>query len=311
MKLSQEKVGSEEEITDKAVITTLKRALRFYSILHAEDGHWPGDYDECGWRVGYAHRRVQHHVLYRPHLCLSEAAWRNSRRSYVVPLSDGIPPMSYLYGKRYVAPINGTILSLRREFYVQPYHQIDWNATRNQCAKEDLYYPHPFIQDILWAGLHKVAEPILTHWPFYKLRHKGLSTVMQHIHYEDENTHYVCLGPVNKIRKDSLGKPTSWYRHIWKGAWSFSTPDNGWPVSDTTAEGLKPADMQAALLLSRMSSDIVGEAIEQDKLYDAVNVVLSFQNNTGGFASYELTRSYAWLEVINPAETFGDMIIDY
>jgi hypothetical protein len=27
-----------------------------------------------------------------------------------------------------------------------PYDSIDWNAARNQIAKEDLYYPHPMIQ---------------------------------------------------------------------------------------------------------------------------------------------------------------------
>ncbi len=27
-----------------------------------------------------------------------------------------------------------------------PYSKIDWNAARNQCAKEDLYYPHPLFQ---------------------------------------------------------------------------------------------------------------------------------------------------------------------
>jgi cycloartenol synthase len=35
------------------------------------------------------------------------------------------------------------------------------------------------------------------------------------------------------------------------------------------------------------------------------------QNTTGGWATYENTRSYAWLERINPAETFGDIMIDY
>lgn len=72
---------------------------------------------------------------------------------------------------------------------------------------------------------------------------------------------------------------------------------------------------------------------------------VSLQNSGGGFATYELTRSYSWLEVvssnsilyltrsmdsvvklfylnidyilrflgqmINPAETFGDIVIDY
>lgn len=30
-----------------------------------------------------------------------------------------------------------------------PYDGIDWNKARNLCAKEDLYYPHPFIQVVL------------------------------------------------------------------------------------------------------------------------------------------------------------------
>lgn len=208
---------------------------------------------------------------------------------------------------------------------------------------------------------------------------------MQHIHYEDENTQYICIGPVNKVlnmiccwvedpnseaykrhlsrikdylwlaedgmkmqgyngsqlwdvtfavqailatdlvdecgstlkkafsflkntqvREDCSGDLNYWYRHISKGGWPFSTADNGWPVLDCTAEGLK-----AAILLSQLPADSVGEAIQENQLYDAVNVILSLQNSTGGFASYELTRSYAWLEMINPAETFGDIIIDY
>ena len=62
-----------------------------------------------------------------------------------------------------------------------------------------MYYPHPMIQDILWGCLHKVVEPVLMKWPFSKMRQKALQTVMQHIHYEDHNTNYICLGPVNKV----------------------------------------------------------------------------------------------------------------
>ncbi|KAM7480846.1 hypothetical protein LguiB_005429 [Lonicera macranthoides] len=252
--------------------------------------------------------------------------WCHTRMVYL--------PMSYLYGKRFVGPINSTVLSLRRELYTQPYDQIDWDLARNQCAKEDLYCPHPLIQDILWGGLHKFAEPLLRKWPFSKLRHKALNTVMQHIHHEDENTHYICLGPVDKVtsslrfshncnflllyksgyngshlwdvvfavqatlatnitddeygsvlrkahnfikvsqvKENSSGDLCFWYRHISKGGWTFSTWENGWPVSDCTAEGLK--------------------------------------NSNGGFASYEPTRSYPWLEMINPVELFGDVMIDY
>jgi hypothetical protein len=44
-------------------------------------------------------------------------------------------PMSYLYGKRFVGPITPTVLSLRKELYTVPYHEIDWNQARNLCAK--------------------------------------------------------------------------------------------------------------------------------------------------------------------------------
>ncbi|GJM90173.1 hypothetical protein PR202_ga06430 [Eleusine coracana subsp. coracana] len=192
----------------------------------------------------------------------------------------------------------------------------------------------------------------MMHWPGDKLREKALETVMQHVRYEDENTRYICIGPLNKVLNmlacwiedpnseafklhiprvydhlwvaedgmkmqgyngsqlwdtaftvqaivatnlieefaptlklahdyikksqvidDCPGDLDYWYRHISKGAWSFSTGDHGWPISDCNAEGLK--------------------------------------NDNGGFATYELTRSYAWLELINPAETFGDVMIDY
>ncbi|XP_045819042.1 cycloartenol synthase-like [Trifolium pratense] len=294
-------------------------------------------------------------------------------------------PMSYLYAKRFVGPITPTILSLRKELFTVPYHDIDWNQARNLCAKEDLYYPHPLVQDILWASLHKFVEPIFMNWPGKKLREKAVETVMEHIHYEDENTRYICIGPVNKVlnmlccwvedpnseafklhlprihdylwiaedgmkmqgyngsqlwdtafaaqaiisanlidefgptlRKahayiknsqvleDCLGDLSKWYRHISKGAWPFSTADHGWPISDCTAEGLK-----AVLLLSKIAPEIVGEPLDAKRLYDAVNVILSLQNEDGGLATYELTRSYKWLEIINPAETFGDIVIDY
>nr|GMC61314.1 cycloartenol synthase 2-like [Ipomoea batatas] len=44
MGLQQVKVGSEEEISEEAVVRTLRRGLRFYSTIQADDGHWPADY---------------------------------------------------------------------------------------------------------------------------------------------------------------------------------------------------------------------------------------------------------------------------
>ncbi|KAK8707331.1 hypothetical protein V6N13_058392 [Hibiscus sabdariffa] len=108
-------------------------------------------------------------------------------------------PMSYLYGKRFVGPITDLIKQLRQELYNQPYREINWNAARNTVAKEDLYYPHPLIQDLTWGALYHVAEPILTRWPFSMLREKALKVAIRHVHYEDENSRYLCIGCVEKV----------------------------------------------------------------------------------------------------------------
>lgn len=45
--------------------------------------------------------------------------------------------------------------------------------------------------------------------------------------------------------------------------------------------------------------------IDAQRLYDAVDVLLSMQNSSGGFASYETIRGPQLVELLNPAEVFG------
>ncbi|XP_019189488.1 PREDICTED: beta-amyrin synthase-like [Ipomoea nil] len=108
-------------------------------------------------------------------------------------------PMSYLYGKKFVGPITPLILQLREELYDEPYDRINWRKARHVCAKEDLYYPHPLIQDLMWDSCYILTEPLLTRWPFSKLRKKALEITMKHIHYEDENSRYITIGCVEKV----------------------------------------------------------------------------------------------------------------
>lgn len=96
------------------------------------------------------------------------------------------------------------VLSLQMQqlphFSLIVFHELFYKISHHVTyLQEDLYYPHPLLQDILWASLDKVVEPILTCWPGKKLRAKALHAVMEHIHYEDENTRYICIGPVNKV----------------------------------------------------------------------------------------------------------------
>ncbi|CBI18402.3 unnamed protein product, partial [Vitis vinifera] len=79
------------------------------------------------------------------------------------------------------------------------YNEINWKKVRHLCAKEDLYYPHPLIQDLMWDSLNICTEPFLTRWPFNKLRKKALEVTMKHIHYEDENSRYITIGYMKKV----------------------------------------------------------------------------------------------------------------
>lgn len=88
----------------------------------------------------------------------------------------------------------------------------------------------------------------------------------------------------------------TYYRHISKGAWPFSSRDHGWPISDCTSEGFKAALGLAAL----GQPDRVGSGISRERLEEAVRVILSYQNTDGGMATYENTRSFHLLEVGRP-----------
>ena len=107
--------------------------------------------------------------------------------------------------------------------------------------------------------------------------------------------------------KEEVENPKRFYRHVSVGAWPFSTRDHGWPISDCTAEGLKAC---FSLLNSPLAQQL-SPKIEDDRFYQAVNVILSLQNNDGGWATYELQRGPSFTEMLNPSETFHGIMVDY
>ncbi|KAI3943858.1 hypothetical protein MKX01_026401 [Papaver californicum] len=115
-------------------------------------------------------------------------------------------PMSYLYGKRFVATPTDLILSIRDEIHIQPYSEINWNNARHACAKEDLYYCHTLAQNLLWDSVHHVAEPLLKRWPFSIVREKALRATLDNLDYLNETTRYITTGCVEK----SLCMLSSW-----------------------------------------------------------------------------------------------------
>jgi lanosterol synthase len=94
------------------------------------------------------------------------------------------------------------------------------------------------------------------------------------------------------------------YRQQRKGAWAFSNKDQGYAVSDCISEALK-----AILILQRTSG--FPELLDDQRIYDAIDTLLTYQNPSGGCASYEPTRGGEWLEMLNAAEVFGRIMIEY
>nr|XP_043609057.1 dammarenediol II synthase-like [Erigeron canadensis] len=140
-------------------------------------------------------------------------------------------PMSYLYGKRFQGPITNIVLSLREEIHCTSFDSIDWNAQRNNCCKEDFYYPHSFLQDMLWHFLHYFSEPVLIYWPFTKLREISLKRVVELMRYESEETRYMTIGCVEK----SLQMMCWWAENPNGDEWKYHLarlPDYLWIAED-------------------------------------------------------------------------------
>jgi squalene/oxidosqualene cyclase-like protein len=86
------------------------------------------------------------------------------------------------------------------------------------------------------------------------------------------------------------------------GGWPFSTRAHGWPITDCTAEGV-----MACLACPDELDEPVGPA----RLAAAVDLILDWQNDDGGWATYERTRGAPWLERLNPSGCFSDIMVDH
>eukprot|EP00040_Diaphanoeca_grandis_P034707 m.216523 g.216523 ORF g.216523 m.216523 type:complete len:721 (-) comp33210_c0_seq1:416-2578(-) len=97
---------------------------------------------------------------------------------------------------------------------------------------------------------------------------------------------------------------SKYYRDETKGGWPFSTRDIGWVVADCTGEGLK-----AALICKKHK--FTKTPLSDERLFDAINILLLMQNDTGGYATCEKTRGWHFFEYFNASEVFGEIMIDY
>ncbi|KAE8709034.1 Lupeol synthase [Hibiscus syriacus] len=110
----------------------------------------------------------------------------------------------------------------------------------------------------------------------------------------------------SQVRENPPGDFKRMFRHISKGSWTFSDRDHGWQVSDCTAESLK-----CCLYFARMAPEMVGEKMETEQMYAAVNILLSLQSKNGGFSAWEPVGGGFWWEWLNPVEFLEDLVKEY
>uniref|UniRef100_A0A8C5H0T5 Terpene cyclase/mutase family member n=1 Tax=Gouania willdenowi TaxID=441366 RepID=A0A8C5H0T5_GOUWI len=199
--------------------------------------------------------------------------WCHCRQVYL--------PMSYCYAVRLRAEEDPLVLSLREELYIQNYDTINWPAQRNNVAACDMYTPH---STLLSVAYRKYTSYILQ-FLIFSLALNAIIT--------------------NGTNGSQLWDTCFAVQAFLEGGFPFSTRDCGWIVADCTAEGLK------SVMLLQELCPFITEPVPTERLHDAVDVLLSMKNTDGGFATYETKRGGKLLELLNPSEVFGDIMIDY
>jgi lanosterol synthase len=103
-------------------------------------------------------------------------------------------PMSYVYSKRFVYPATPFIHQLRKELYVEPYESIEFSSHRNTIYTVDNYHPKTWILNLINFILVYIWFPYLRTASLVK---KAEDWVWRLVQYEDQNTDYADLAPVN------------------------------------------------------------------------------------------------------------------
>uniref|UniRef100_A0A3P9CAD0 Terpene cyclase/mutase family member n=2 Tax=Haplochromini TaxID=319058 RepID=A0A3P9CAD0_9CICH len=247
--------------------------------------------------------------------------WCHCRQVYL--------PMSYCYAVRLAADEDPLVLSLRQELYVQDYAFINWPAQRNNVAACDMYTPHSTLLTVAYMVLNVYEAHHST-----TLRGKAVKELYDHIEADDRYTKCISIGPISK----TINMLVRWYvdgpssaafqehvsripDYLWSGT-------NGSQLWDTCFAVQAYLEMAPSFKTSSFYFDTLKNVYfkwltsfsllqipenppQYQKYYRQMNKLLSMKNTDGGFATYETKRGGRLLELLNPSEVFGDIMIDY
>ena len=296
--------------------------------------------------------------------------------------------LSYVYGARFVAPMDQTVAAIRRELYPEGYEERDFDRYRDKVSATDLYEEVQPGLRMAFKSLRALERfssipPPWGSWPA-ALRRRAMAAAMDHILFEFRSTNYVCLSPVNgflfclalhisdprhpelakalqgmeywvwededagtrfcgarsdiwdtsflvqalcdgprsDLARDIVSRACRWlpqaqmqhdveggaahYREPARGGWGFANEHHPWPVSDCTAEAL-----EALMRAEHADMSDASDRLPLGRKLAAIEFVLRRQNDDGGFGSYEPRRGSMVLRRFNPAEIYGNCMLEY
>ena len=111
--------------------------------------------------------------------------------------------------------------------------------------------------------------------------------------------------PIAQLQRD-IPEGQRHYREPARGGWGFADERHPWPVSDCTAEAL-----EALLHAEHRGWDHLDARLDVERKLSAIEFVLLRQNDDGGFGSYEARRGSMLLKRFNPAEMYGNCMLEY
>lgn len=95
------------------------------------------------------------------------------------------------------------------------------------------------------------------------------------------------------------------------GGFPFSTQTQGFTVSDCTSEALKSIIM----VQNQAGFEYLKPEFPEERMHKAIDILLGLQNrgsfHFGSFASYEKIKATPLMEKLNPAEVFGNIMVEF
>uniref|UniRef100_A0A8C8S5R7 Lanosterol synthase n=1 Tax=Pelusios castaneus TaxID=367368 RepID=A0A8C8S5R7_9SAUR len=233
--------------------------------------------------------------------CHPSTLWCHCRQVYL--------PMSYCYATRLTAQEDELVQSLRQELYVQDYSTIDWPAQRNNVAACDLYTPHSWLLRIASTVLNLYEAHHIT-----SLRQRALAVVYDHIKADDRFTKAISIGPVGCFLPHPMSQQIS---STPPGIRSLSMSGNehdSFHLNESAHSCLGQSIVPVCMLPLGVEPQLC-VCLHPFKPRETHNwrpdMLLGMRNPDGGFATYETKRGGRLLELLNPSEVFGDIMIDY